>query len=267
MAGPGLHATLLNQLHDVTPTVRLAAVNGLRRQADPAAAPALAELVGRELDVLEPLLAAKSVNLTTATVHANLVEAALRAAVEADASPAADVLLRAAALTPVAVRNTTDAALASAVYRLRRSALYGLGYVSGSAYAPRAIKSLARASRDAEPRLRAVAVRSLGVLGATETLTGLASLLGDPSPEVRWTAAEVFGLAGVSAATPALIKALDDSHALVRRAAAEALGYLARSSQGGADGTANDALRRLVKSDSDERVRQAAALALAGSDQ
>ena len=80
---------------------------------------------------------------------------------------------------------------------------------------------------DADARLRAVAVRSLGVLAAPGAADRIRPLLGsDPSADVRMTAARVLGLLHDRDSAAALVAALADPHALVRKEAALALGYL-----------------------------------------
>ena len=107
---------------------------------------------------------------------------------------------------------------------------------------------------DADPRLRAVAVRSLGVLGFAEAADQVMPLLDDPSPEVRWTAAKVLGRLAERRAVAPLIARLSDGTAEVRRQAALGLGYLG-------DPAARDALARAEKGDPSRSVRTAASYA------
>jgi HEAT repeat protein len=267
--GEGLVPVLQRQLDDATPAVRLAAVEGLRRRGDRAAVPALERLALRELDALDLARAGLAVDSRATpgkrdgpgapgpgdtldiVARCSLAAAALAALHELDAPAGRDVLLRAARVPPA--RDDDLPAAAHAVYQLRRVAWYGLGYTR-SADAVRWLASAA-ALRDPDPRLRAVALRSLGVLEARAELAHHASMLRDPDAEVRWTAAEVLGLAHVRAAAPALVRTLADPHALVRKAAADSLGWLRHAG-------ARRALAERAQGDADERVRSAAILAL-----
>ena len=86
--------------------------------------------------------------------------------------------------------------IAAALYQLRRIALYGLGYAQAAhREAARALLLGPAGIGDADARLRAVAVRSLGVLAAPGAADRIRPLLGsDPSADVRMTAARVLGL-------------------------------------------------------------------------
>ena len=109
---------------------------------------------------------------------------------------------------------------------------------------------------DADARLRAVAVRSLGVLAAPGAADRIRPLLGsDPSADVRMTAARVLGLLHDRDSAAALVAALADPHALVRKEAALALGYLREP-------TARAKLEALAERDRADAVRDAAAYAL-----
>ena len=103
-------------------------------------------------------------------------------------------------------------------------ALYGLGYSASR----RAVGVLEGADGigHPDPRLRAVAVRSLAVLDAPGATTRLVPVLRDPVAEVRWTAAMALGRLRNAGAVDALIERLDDGYGEVRRQAALALGYI-----------------------------------------
>lgn len=257
--GADLREVLTRQLADPTPAVRLAAIDGLRLQAARSAVPALAALAARELDTLAAMQKTASGEATGSVpdplpmvAQAGLAAAALQAIHELDAPTGSTVLLR-AARWPVPGAQASPA-LANAVYQLRRVAWYGLGYAR-SAEARQWLSSPA-VLRDEDARLRAVAVRSLGVLGAGEVLLQQPGLWRDDEAEVRWTVAEVAGLGRVAKAEPQLLRLLDDPHALVRKAAVDALGWLRA-------GGAAARLRQVQSKDVDERVRAAAGLALA----
>jgi HEAT repeat protein len=85
----------------------------------------------------------------------------------------------------------------------------------------------------------------------------LIGLLQDESPDMRRTAAESLGKIGDRSALPAVLPILTDPVPVVRAAAAQALGRMASP-------TDEAVIAGLVRSlgDSDERVRQAAALAI-----
>ena len=136
---------------------------------------------------------------------------------------------------------------------MRRRALYGLGYTKSTA----ASELLTGAAGIGDPdfRLRAVAARSLGVLGGHANAHAVAPLLSDASAEVRWTTAEVLGRLGHKGNEAKLAATLGDLVGEVRRQAALALGYLGASE-------ARPKLAERAKTDTDGRVRAAAAYAL-----
>ena len=104
-------------------------------------------------------------------------------------------------------------------------------------------------------RIRAVAARSLAVLGRPDSITALIKVLSDESAEVRWTAALGLGRLRAVTAVPSLVALLSDRNAKVREEASLSLGYIG-------DSRAREALTQLSKNDSDTRVRAAAALSL-----
>ena len=182
---------------------------------------------------------------------------ALRAAVALDAAQATAALLEAAAPHAMARDTTAGVEIAAAIYQRRRIALHGLGYATGGEREAAGALLLGPAGigeRDA--RLRAVAVRSLGVLGAPGAEDRIRPLLGrDPSADVRMMAARVLGLLHDHASAPDLLAALADPHALVRKEAALALGHLREPA-------ARAPLEALAADDRADAVRDAAAYAL-----
>ncbi|MCY4481007.1 MAG: HEAT repeat domain-containing protein [Rhodospirillales bacterium] len=250
--------TLLALLEDPVPAVRYVAVDGLQSLGVTSAAPALAALAQREAAALAgrsaDALAADRLR-TVATL--SLQVRALRAAVALDASKATAALLEAAEPLAMARDSTAGVEIAAAIYQRRRIALYGLGYASGSAReAARDLLLGPGGIGERDARLRAVAVRSLGVLDAPGAEDRIRPLLGgDPSADVRMMAARVLGLLHDHASAPALLSALDDAHALVRKEAALALGYLREPA-------ARAALETLAADDRSGAVREAAAYAL-----
>ena len=238
--------------------MRYIAADGLQALGIRSAAPALAALAGREAAALagrsEAALAADPLRTVAAL---SLQTRALRAAVALDAAKAAGALLEAAAPRAVARDSTAGVQIAAAFYRLRRIALHGLGYAQGpDREAAQALLLGPGGIGDADARLRAVAVRSLGVLGAPGAAERIGPLLGrDPSPEVRMTAARVLGLLQDHASAPALLSGLADPRALVRKEAALALGHLRAPA-------ARAPLEALAAGDPAPAVRDAAAYAL-----
>ena len=250
--------TLLASLDDPDPAVRFVAVDGLQSLDVTGAAPALAALAQREAATLAGLSEDELVADRRRTLAAlSLQVRALRAAVALDATQAAGALLEAAEPREVSRSSTAGVEIAAAIYQRRRIALYGLGYAQGVEREAAQVLLLGPAGiADADARLRAVAVRSLGVLGAPGAADRIRPLLGsDPSADVRMTAARVLGLLHDHASAAALLAALDDPHALVRKEAALALGHLR-------DPAARAPLEALAESDRSDAVREAAAYAL-----
>ena len=250
--------TLLALLDDPVPAVRYVAVEGLQALGIRSAAPHLAALAEREAAMLAGRSVADRVADRMRTVAAlSLQERALRAAIALDPPKAARALLDAA--EPLAIPRTSTAGLeiAAALYRLRRIALYGLGYAT-AAYreAAQALLLGPGGIGDADARLRAVAARSLGVLNAPGAAELIRPLLGgDPSADVRRMAARVLGLLHDPESAQALLAALADPHALVREEAALALGYLRVPA-------ARAHLEALANDDRAAAVRDAASYAL-----
>lgn len=136
-----------------------------------------------------------------------------------------------------------------AVYELRRMALVGLGYTDEVKAVDFLLKTGPLQARD--PRLRATAVRSLGVLGQSKSVEAIIAILRDDAPEVRWVSALVLGRMKDTRAIPGLREALSDSHSLVRQEAILSLGYLG-------DTQAQERIQRMLEKDESQRVRQAA---------
>lgn len=250
--------TLLALLDDPNSVVRFVAVDGLQSLGVKSAAPALAALARRQAATLAGLSAEELAADRLRTVAAlSLQVRALRAAVALDAPQAAAALLEAAEPREVARSSTAGVEIAAAICQRRRIALYGLGYATGAAReTARGLLLGPGGIGDADPRLRAVAVRSLGVLGPPGTADRIRPLLGsDPSADVRMTAARVLGLLYDRPSAPALLAALADAHALVRKEAALSLGYLREPA-------ARAPLEALTRADRSDTVREAAAYAL-----
>jgi len=245
---------LTRLLTDEVPAVRFFAVEGLRRLARTENVVPIARLaleIGRRLGArsvaelladLGPVLAELSI----------IQEVALRGLAELDAAYGLDALLLAARARPVPRDSAEALSLAEGLYEVRRTALVGLGYVRSR----RAATFLMGPGGlgDPDPRLRATAVRSLGILRTPDTTAKVVAALGDRAAEVRWTAAMALGRLGQRSAVEPLIRRLADPHAEVRREAALSLGYLG-------DRRALGPLSARVRDDERESVREAAAYA------
>jgi len=246
--------TLIRLLEDPAPGVRYRALAGLAEIGSPEAAEAVAGLaydLATRLTVadIEAVVSAPDVWL----VNFRILEKALRTLTEIAPATGLQAMLLAAGPKESGTASATALAISEGLYKVRRRALYGLGYTKS-----KSASELLRGPSgvgDIDFRLRAVAVRSLGILGGHDNAHSVAHLLSDDSAEVRWTAAEVLGHIGHGDDARQLSIMLSDPVAEVRRQAALALGYL-----GAADAKA--ALSARAKSDSDARVRAAAAYAL-----
>ena len=245
---------LVALLDDADPFVQELAVTGLAERGARGAVPALIALaessarnlagVGGELTREQAARAGAALRLQTVVI---------RALSELGPQPAFDVLAGGAGKIEVALTSQAGLVVGEAVYQRRRAALYGLGYTKHRAAAELLAGPLGLEDRDA--RLRAVAVRSLGVLGFFDAARTLTPSLRDASPEVRWTAAIVLARLGDASAAPALLAALGDKVAEVRRRAAEALGALKHR-------PAQAALRQMADADPAPRARTGAQFAL-----
>ena len=222
---PSAYDALVRMLRDPLPAVRFHAVRGLRELGKPAAAGDLARLyhelaeslAGRDFESL----AADAPAVVTAL---GLQIEILRALAGLDARRGTGAFIDGAVSPAVPLDSQTALRIAEGFYERRRMALYGLGY-SASRRAAGVLEG-ADGIGHPDPRLRAVAVRSLAVLNARGAAARLAPVLRDPVPEVRWTAAMALGRLRNAGAVDALIERLDDGYGEVRRQAALALGYI-----------------------------------------
>ena len=245
---------LLQLLDDPVAAIRLTAIRALAALGDRRANRAIADLVEREARRLSgldntALLADPAAVLTSLSLQLE----GLRAIVELDPSAALDAILAAARRRSLARDSAISLRLAEGFYEVRRLALFVLGY-SGAERA-RTFLAGAEGLGDPDPRIRMVAVRSLGVLGGAGLVQRLAPFLADSSADVRRMAAIVCGRLSDASAIPLLAAALKDRNALVRREAALGLAYLKARSE-------IAALDRLAGSDPDGNVRAAARFAL-----
>jgi len=246
------YPTLVALLSDEVPAVRYFALDALRKLGRPEGAAPVSALSLGISERLARRSGAALVEDALATAGAlSLQVLALQALTELDASAGLEAF-RAAAHPRRDLPRDSAAALriAEGFYRVRRAALYGLGYTGAEA----AVDLLLGEAgvQDPDPRLRALAVRALGVLGFERGLPAVVGALEDPAAEVRWTAASVLGRTGAPGAVEPLLRRLEDAHAQVRRQAALSLGYLGAA-------RARAALQRLAREDPSAEVREAAA--------
>ena len=225
---PSAYEALVRMLQDPLPAVQLHAIRGLRELGRPQAAGALSELY----QGLAGRLAGRSFESLAADAPAILATLGLqveilRALADLDARRGVDAFIDGSRSPEIPRDSRVALGIAEGFYERRRMALRGLGYSTSR----KAVEILE--GRDGighpDPRLRAVALRSLAVLstaGVADTAGKLLAALRDPIPEVRWTAAVALGRLAHSGAVGPLVDLLDDEFSEVRRQAALALGYI-----------------------------------------
>jgi HEAT repeat protein len=246
----GAYPVLVGLLADEVPAVRFYAVRGLRELGQPEAA---GPLVSLYQDLAVPLETPETIEgLARLLAAISLQVEVLRALTELDPAKGLPAFLDAAGGSAPPRNSQTALRIAEALYERRRVALYGLGY-TGSPEAGALLAGPAGLD-DEDPRLRATAVRSLGVLGLGDAVGQVLPMLEDEAAEVRWTAAMVLGRLADSAAAAPLAARLSDRHGEVRRQAALALGYLG-------DTRMRETLLELADDDPSQRVREAASFA------
>ena len=251
---PSAYDALVRMLRDPLPAVQFHAIRGLRELGEPKAAGALSELyhelaqslAGRRI---ESLAADAPAVLTALGLQVEI----LRALAELNAPRGAGAFIDGARSPEVARDSQTALRIAEAFYERRRMALHGLGY-SDSGEAAEVLEGDDGIGHP-DPRLRAVAVRSLAVLGAHGAADNLLPALRDPVPEVRWTAAMALGRLADAGAVGPLIELLGDEFGEVRRQAALALGYIGETE-------ANLPLAQLAINEPVASVREAALYAM-----
>ncbi len=171
----------------------------------------------------------------------------LRTIIRLDPQAGVSLYLRAATVKSIPRTSSTALKIAQGLYQVRWQAIYGLGYTRTE----QAAEILGAALKDPDARIRAVAIRSLGVLGNAGYYDSIVAMLNDQSAEVRWTAARVLGRGKVNSASEPLIRSLADPIAQVRLESALALGYLNAAA-------AKPRLSDLASKDPDSRVKEAA---------
>ena len=247
-------AALIGLLSDPLPGIQLFAIHGLHQSKAKEAGGPLALYAERSASRLTDYAEEGwQHNATQALETLSLLTPALRALADLDPDAGAIAMISTARLADPGAVGADTLRLKDALYRGRRAALYGLGYASSDP----ALETLLSAAglRNSDPRLRAVAVRSIAIHGRPQTVPELLRALDDPAPEVRMTAARVLGLLQAKNAMPALRNRLADSNRQVRVEAATALGLL-HDQQAAPDLTA------LASSDPEQSVRTAAQLSL-----
>ncbi len=250
----GLAGTLAALLDDPAPLVQLRAIRGLVDLRADGVGPDLADYAQAQLAVIAAMTPEQMVDRVDVLLgRASLLDAALSALTELDAVAGLPTYLDAARTRPIGSSSTAALAVRNAIYQVRRTALYGLAYTDSDRAA--AFLAGAAGAGDADPRLRAVAARSLAVLGRRDAVARLVDLLSDAAPEVRWTAADALGPLGRVEAVVPLAQSLTDQDARVRESAAKALALLPANA-------ARAALGAAASEDSSPKVRKAAAFAL-----
>jgi HEAT repeat protein len=245
------YPTLIDMLTDNVPAVRYFAVKSLHELGRREAAIPINKL---SLDVTRRFEKRTTRELLAdplpviADLSFQLI--ALQALTDLDATKGMEALLRAARPREFPRDSAVALKIAEGIYRQRRIALNGLGYTGSQEAA--VFLAGPGGLRDPDFRLRAVAVRSLGILGFSEMVEKLLYLLGDPVAEVRWSAALVLGRLGDRKAVSPLMERLSDTNAEVRKQAALSLGYLG-------DRRAYEALTLLARDEESETVQAAAA--------
>jgi HEAT repeat protein len=245
---------LMAMLTDKVPAVRYYAVKSLHDQGRPEAALSISRL---SLEISRRLAKRSAQELLSDPVPViadlSFQVVAVQAITDLDAAKGLQAMLHAARPRSFPLDSELALKLAEGFYRQRRIALNGLGYTRSR----QAATFLAGPAGigDADFRLRAVAVRSLGVLGFSDASEKVIVCLNDPVAEVRWTAAAILGRLKDHKAVRPLMAQLSDVNSEVRRQAALSLGYLG-------DRQAYEKLSRLAADDGSETVRTAAAYSL-----
>jgi HEAT repeat protein len=230
--------------------VRYFAVDALAASGKPHAAAPLRRLYWRASAAVRPAPGKGDRRQVVAYLAEHSLRLALvRALTRLDPQGSVREFRHAAATSAEARDSAIGLRLAEGTYELRRAAIFGLGYSGDDAASRHLVESGVLADRDF--RLRATALRALGVLRAPSSAAAVEPLLDDDKAEVRWVAAKVLGRLGADVALPSLRDRLDDPHPEVRRQAVLSLGYLG-------DRTACPRLISLVRDDPEPAVRDAA---------
>ncbi|MDP6344972.1 MAG: HEAT repeat domain-containing protein, partial [Alphaproteobacteria bacterium] len=230
--------------------VRFFAVDALATANDRRAAEPLRRLYRRASAAAElPDGRAGRPAITAFLASQSLRLAVIRALITLDPGGSVAEFLDAAAPMERPRTSAVGLRLNEGIYELRRAAIVGLGY-SRTATASRYLAD-GGILADRDFRLRATALRALGVLRQPASAPAVVALLDDGVAEARWVAAKVLGRLGNTDAANDLRLRLGDPHPEVRRQAALSLGFLG-------DRQACPELAGLVGDDPAKQVREAA---------
>ena len=210
---------LIECLADDDSTVRALACDALARTSDPAAVPALFELLS-EADARVGQAALAAIQSLGSDGTRRLALAGARSN---------DLRLRRAGLRiigyfgyPEGLEALTEASQSSDE-KLRDAAISGLPFIDG----PEATSVLLGAANHESPRTRTAAVRALGhTAGEPLVRERLRAALADADAWVRYYACQALGRLKDDASTPLIAARLSDEFGQVRVAAVEALAHL-----------------------------------------
>ena len=246
---------LIEMLDDDLAAVRFFAVDALAAAKDTSAAVPLRLLYRRataaSASLVEPL---SRQSIATFLAEQSLRVAVIRALTALEPKKSVGEFLDAAAPHEKPRTSALGLRLNEGFFELRRAALVGLGYSRTKAATNFLTNSGVLSDRDF--RLRATALRALGVLRDPSSASAVVALLDDGIAEVRWVAAKVLGRLGNVAMAQEIHQHLDDPHPEVRRQAALSLGYLKYRAS-------CPNLVKLSKRDETKVVREAASMTLA----
>ena len=247
---------LIEMLDDDLAAVRFFAVDALAAAKDTSATVPLRLLYRRATAAasasLEEPLSRQSI--ATFLAEQSLRVAVIRALTALEPKESIGEFLNAAVPHEKPRTSALGLRLNEGIFELRRAALVGLGYSRTKAATNFLTKSGVLSDRDF--RLRATALRALGILRDPISASAVVALLDDGIAEVRWVAAKVLGRLGNAAMAQEIRQHLDDPHPEVRRQAALSLGYLKYR-----ESCPN--LVKLSKRDETKAVREAASMTLA----
>jgi len=252
IGGEGSVETLVGLLESNSQSTKQVAVRMLADAQSANATPGLLRLYDTMAQRRPASLKALPNDVAAALVDFDLMKSTVRAILESDPERGVKAFRDASEQREFDRGTAAGLKLANRAYALRRLAIHAIGYTNDTSQTP----WLTRIVED-EPdaRLRAVAMRSLGVLGADNAESiGLAAL-SDNDASVRSTAASVLGRVGSDKSVAALIEVLGDAHPQVRSQSALGLGLLR-------DERAVTQLKSVVDSDENETVIESAKQAL-----
>jgi HEAT repeat protein len=244
----GSESLFLDALSSEDPETRILGLAVLRNFAGRSEVPVIVEHALIESDYLFVSESDQLFLYPALTIQKlRLLNEYLKTIVRLDPASGEKIFLRSAKPVQVPRSSASQLKIAEGFYQARWQSLYGLGYTGTD----KAGVIITQALTDADARIRAVAIRSMGVLENPGYLDSIQAMLSDEVAEVRWMAARVLGRLHAVDSTDALIDALDDSSAQVRLESVLALGYLGAH-------TAKEKIGELAANDPDQRVSEAA---------